>query len=72
MPGSGHKGLSCEIVNLLRFGLSQNADQRTLIEQVSLQEGDFIRQVSDSIGAIGATPPNNSKNFVSLAKQKLG
>ncbi len=71
VPGSGHKGLRREIVDLVRAEIRQRLDKRYLVGQVRLNELDARLDMVDALEILGARPAHHALHFVSLLEQQL-
>src|SRR3954468_173836 len=70
-PGGGHVGLRRQVVDLVRSGLLQHNGQGMLVQQVSGDYFDSVKQVLDAFVAVMAGSADDASDLVALRKQEL-
>src|SRR5262249_55211930 len=71
MPGSWYERLRRQVIYLVRPCLAQRADERALIEEISLNEREFIGQMGDPIRVINAASSNNPEDLITFLQQEF-
>ncbi len=66
LPGGRHEALRGQVIDLGRLVLLQDVDQRHLVQQVALDEGDLVLEVADTIEIDRAGAAHHAQHLVSL------
>jgi hypothetical protein len=71
-PGELHVGLSAQVVDLVRVVGVEGLVQRTLVEQVALDQFDLVLDVLDAAQVEGAGAAHHAHHAVAFGEQELG
>ena len=71
-PGDGHERHRREVVDLGGLGGAQRIDERALVEQVALVEGDAVADVLDALELLGRGAAHHAVDLIALLEQQLG
>ena len=71
-PTGGHETLGGEVVDLVRPHVLDDRDDRQLVQQVGLVEGDPVVQTFDPLEVLRAGAADHAVDLVALLQQKLG
>jgi hypothetical protein len=72
LPGRGHERLGREVVDLLGLVLLEDGQDRHLVQQVAVHEGDAVLEVADALPVDRARAPDHAEHLVALGEQQLG
>src|SRR5438128_463525 len=64
LPARGHKAHGSEVVDLRGLHLAQHINQRQLIEQVRLMQGNALTEVTDALKILRAGAANDAVHFI--------
>ena len=72
LPARRHEAHGREVVDLLGAHRPKHIDDRQLVEQVGLMEGDAAGQVGDAFEGLGAGAADDAVDLVAFFQQQLG
>jgi hypothetical protein len=72
LPTRRHEAHGGEVVDLVGFDVAQHVDDRQLVEQVRLVQGDAVAEVSDALEVLGAGPADHAVYLIALVQQPFG
>jgi len=71
LPGHRDEGLGSQVVDFIRLALFKDIDQRALVMQIALHDGDLVLNMAQPFKGHGAGTADHTQHSITFGQQHI-